>query len=131
MAGEGASFESTKRPSRSSRIPDSSTAKETAQIGATIGREFSVELLVAVSTQGETEVKEALHKLASSNLVYLRGTSESPRYVFKHALVQEAAYESMLKSRRQQLHAHIARPECNDAPANEALPPLAQESTPR
>ncbi len=100
---------STLKDSLEARLDQLGPAKETAQIGAAIGREFSRDLLVAVSTQEEAEIDEALNKLMRANLVHRRGAAWPPRYVFKHALVQEAAYESLLKSRRQQLHARIAR----------------------
>ena len=84
-------------------------AKEVAQIGAVIGREFGYELLAAVSPLGEAELREALDQLVASELVFVRGAPPAATYTFKHALVQDAAYASLLKSRRQQLHARIAR----------------------
>ena len=84
-------------------------AKEVAQIGAAIGREFGYELLAAVSPLGEGELREALDQLVASELVFVRGAPPAAIYTFKHALVQDAAYASLLKSRRQQLHAKIAQ----------------------
>ena len=84
-------------------------AKEVAQIGAAIGREFGYELLAAVSPLAEDELREALDQLVASELVFVRGTPPAATYTFKHALVQDAAYASLLRSRRQQLHARIAR----------------------
>ena len=84
-------------------------AKEVAQIGAVIGREFGYELLAAVSPLGEGELREALDQLVASELVFVRGAPPTATYTFKHALVQDAAYASLLRSRRQQLHASIAR----------------------
>jgi predicted ATPase len=79
------------------------------QIGAVFGREFSHELLAAVSPLPEDELDNALDQLASSELVFRRGTAPEAIYTFKHALVQDAAYQSLLKSKRQQLHARIAQ----------------------
>jgi class 3 adenylate cyclase/predicted ATPase len=82
--------------------------KEIAQIGAALGREFSYELLSAVSLMKEPQLSEALDRLVDSELVFRRGAPPQQTYVFKHALVQDAAYESMLKVKRQALHAQIA-----------------------
>jgi predicted ATPase len=79
-----------------------------AQIGAVIGREFSHELLAAVAPMSANLLGDALEQLVSSELVFRRGAPPDAIYTFKHALVQDAAYQSLLKSRRQQLHARIA-----------------------
>ena len=79
--------------------------KDVAQIGAAIGREFSHELIAAVSALGPMDLDAALERLTASGLVSRRGTPPDATYAFKHALVQDAAYGTMLKSRRQQLHA--------------------------
>jgi predicted ATPase len=79
-----------------------------AQIGAAIGREFSYELLHAVSRLLDDELQAALARLAASELVFQRGTPPDAIYSFKHALVQDAAHGSLLRSTRQQLHAQIA-----------------------
>jgi class 3 adenylate cyclase len=83
--------------------------KEVPQIGAVIGREFSHELLAAVAHRPESELNAALDKLVAAELVFRRGTAPEATYSFKHALVQDAAYQSLLKSKRQQLHARIAQ----------------------
>ena len=80
-----------------------------AQIGAAIGREFSHALLAAVADRPETELQAALDQLVASELVFRRGVPPDATYSFKHALVQDAAYGTLLKSRRQQLHARIAQ----------------------
>ena len=80
-----------------------------AQVGSVIGREFSYELLAAVAKIRGNELNDALTQLANSELVFVRGTPPDATYVFKHALVQDAAYASLLRSRRQQLHAQIAQ----------------------
>jgi predicted ATPase len=79
-----------------------------AQIGAAIGREFSYTLLRAVSQLSEDELQSTLARLVASELVFSRGTPPDAVYTFKHALVQDAAHGSLLRSTRQQLHAHIA-----------------------
>src|SRR5262249_18632454 len=79
-----------------------------AQIGAAIGREFSYQLLHAVSRLPDDELKAALGRLVGSELVFQRGTPPEAIYRFKHALVQDAAHGSLLRSARQQLHAQIA-----------------------
>ena len=83
--------------------------KEIAQIGAAIGREFSYELIAAVAPMPQAQLDDALVRLSESGLAFRRGTPPDAVYTFKHALVQDAAYDSLLKSRRQELHAKIAR----------------------
>jgi predicted ATPase len=78
-----------------------------AQIGAVIGRDFSYELLAAVAAISGAQLTEALDQLVGSELVSRRGEPPDATYSFKHALVQDAAYESLLKSKRQQLHGRI------------------------
>lgn len=82
--------------------------KEIGQIGAVIGREFSYELLAAIAPMDEPALGQALESLVRSELIYQRGTTPQAVYVFKHALVQDAAYDSLLKSRRAELHQRIA-----------------------
>ena len=83
--------------------------REIAQIGAAIGREFSYPLVRAVVGRDETALKHGLTQLEQAGLVFRRGEPPDAVYNFKHALVRDAAYESLLKSRRQQLHGQIAR----------------------
>jgi predicted ATPase len=83
-------------------------AKEIAQVGATIGREFNYDLLQIVSPLNEQALQQGLRQLVEAELVYQNGVPPQARYLFKHALVQETAYQSLLKSRRQQLHQQIA-----------------------
>lgn len=82
--------------------------KEVAQIGAVFGRDFSYELLSAVSTMSSAEIDHALDKLVESGLVFQRGKVPNAHYTFKHALVQDAAYDSLLKTQRQALHLRAA-----------------------
>jgi predicted ATPase len=91
---------------RLDRVPG---VKEVAQVAACLGREFAYPLLAAVSPTPEPELRTALDRLAAAELVFRRGTPPEASYAFKHALVRDAAYESLLKTQRQQLHARIAR----------------------
>ena len=91
-----------------SRLDRLAPVREVAQIGAALGREFSYELLRAVSGMPDQRLQSALGDLVRSELVFRRGHPSHAVYTFKHALVQDAAYQSMLKSRRVQLHARIA-----------------------
>ena len=74
-----------------------------------IGREFSHELIAAVSALTPADLDAALERLTASGLISCRGTPPAATYSFKHALVQDAAYATLLKSRRRQLHASIAK----------------------
>jgi tetratricopeptide (TPR) repeat protein len=84
-------------------------AKEVARLGAAIGRDFGHELLAAVARQPEAELQATIGRLVDAGLVFQRGVPPHATYLFKHALVRDATYASLLKSRRQQLHASIAR----------------------
>ncbi len=90
------------------RLDRLASVRLVAQIGAAIGREFSYALLRAVSRLPEDELQTALARLVASELVFQRGTPPDAVYSFKHALVQDAAHGSLLRSARQQLHAQIA-----------------------
>jgi predicted ATPase/class 3 adenylate cyclase len=83
-------------------------AKEVAQIGAAIGREFSHTLLAAVLRMPEAELQHALDRLIEAGLLFRQGVPPHASYLFKHALVQDAAYGTLLRSRRQHLHGEIA-----------------------
>ena len=83
-------------------------AKEVAQIGAAIGREFSHTLLAAVARKPETELASALDRLVGAGLLFRQGVSPHAAYLFKHALVQDAAYGTLLREPRRVLHARIA-----------------------
>jgi len=84
------------------------TAKEIAQIGAVLGREFSYELIEPVAQRPEKELQAALDQLGDSGLLFCRGIPPHASYLFKHALVQDAAYGTLLRARRQELHARVA-----------------------
>ena len=91
------------------RLDRLASVRLVAQIGAAIGRQFPYALLRAVSDLPEDELRMALARLVASELVFQRGTPPDAVYTFKHALVQDAAHGSLLRSSRQQLHAQIAQ----------------------
>src|SRR5215475_11211944 len=97
----------TLQDSLTARLDRLAPVKEVAQIGAAIGRDFSYTLLRSVAGRDEATLSAALAQLEQAELLLRRGTPPEASYSFKHALVQEAAYESLLKSRRQLLHKHI------------------------
>ena len=99
----------TLQDSLMARLDRLAPVKEIGQIGAAIGREFSYSLMRELVGRDETALKRALAKLELAELVFRRGEPPEAIYSFKHALVRDAAYESLLKSRRQQLHGQIAR----------------------
>jgi class 3 adenylate cyclase len=83
-------------------------AKSVAQVGAAIGREFSHELVAAAGVLAEGPLRGALRRLVDAGLVFQRGEPPNAQYLFKHALVQDAAYGSLVRRTRQHLHARIA-----------------------
>jgi class 3 adenylate cyclase/predicted ATPase len=90
------------------RLDHLASAKDLVQVGAAIGREFTYELLYAVAAREPADLDLALARLVKSGLIFQRGTPPEAVYVFKHALVQDVAYASLLKSRRSELHGRIA-----------------------
>jgi predicted ATPase len=83
--------------------------KELAQLGATLGREFSYDLLHAVSPLDESSLQQGLRQLVEVELLYQRGLPPQATYLFKHVLIQDTAYQSLLKSTRQHYHQQIAQ----------------------
>jgi class 3 adenylate cyclase len=83
-------------------------AKEVAQIGAVLGREFGYDLITGVEQRPEPELQAGLAQLTEAGLLFCRGQPPQSSYLFKHALVQDAAYGTLLRSRRQELHARVA-----------------------
>ena len=83
-------------------------AKEIAQVGAAIGREFSYQLLAATSQRSPSHLQQALTRLVETGLIFQRGTPPEATFLFKHALVQDAAYSTLLRGARRDLHARIA-----------------------
>jgi class 3 adenylate cyclase len=90
------------------RLDRLAPTREIAQIGAALGRSFSHELISAVAQMPRQQIDDALAQLTSAELIFRRGTPPDAEYTFKHALVQDAAYSTLLRSRRQQIHARIA-----------------------
>src|SRR5215831_21093618 len=99
----------TLHDSLEARLDQLGTVKEVAQLGATLGREFPYELLRAVSPLDEAALQHGLSQLVEAELLYRHGLPPQVTYIFKHALIQEAAYQSLLKRTRQQYHQHIAQ----------------------
>jgi hypothetical protein len=91
------------------RLDRLATVKGLAQLGATLGREFSYELLHAVAPWEEGTVPRGLQQLVAAEFLYQQGLPPQATYRFKHALIQDAAYQSVLRSARQQHHQHIAQ----------------------
>jgi class 3 adenylate cyclase len=91
------------------RLDQLNTAKEVAQLSAVLGREFPYGLLQAIAPQDEDTLQVGLAQLVAAELLYQRGRPPRARYLFKHALIQDAAYASLLKSTRQQVHQQVAQ----------------------
>jgi class 3 adenylate cyclase/predicted ATPase len=91
------------------RLDRLATVKALAQLGATLGREFSYELFQAVALWDEATVRQGLSQLVEAEFLYQQGLPPRSRYLFKHALIQEAAYQALLKRTRQQYHQRIAQ----------------------
>ena len=98
----------TLRDSLMARLDRLGPAREVAQLGAVIGREFSYELLHAIHPAPEDQLQTALKAVTDAELLYVRGIPPEALYWFKHALIQDAAYEALLKTRRRELHRHVA-----------------------
>jgi class 3 adenylate cyclase len=90
------------------RLDRLAPTREVAQIGAALGRSFSHELISAVAPMPQQKIDESLAQLVAAELIFRRGTPPDAEYTFKHALVQDAAYSTLLRSRRQQIHGRIA-----------------------
>jgi class 3 adenylate cyclase len=91
------------------RLDRLATVKALAQLGATLGREFAYELLQAVAPWDEGTLQQGLHQLVEAEFLYQQGLPPQATYRFKHALIQDAAYQSLLRSTRQRYHQHIAQ----------------------
>jgi class 3 adenylate cyclase/tetratricopeptide (TPR) repeat protein len=105
----GREIPATLHDSLMARLDRLGSAKEVIQVGAVIGSEFSYELLHAVHPIAEAALQRALRSLADAELLYVRGIAPDATYQFKHALIRDAAYEALLKSRRKDLHRLVAR----------------------
>jgi tetratricopeptide (TPR) repeat protein len=91
------------------RLDRLAMVKSLAQLGATLGREFSYALLQAVAPWDEETLRRGLQQLVAAEFLYQQGLSPQATYIFKHALIQEAAYQALLRSTRQQYHQRIAQ----------------------
>jgi predicted ATPase len=100
---------STLQDSLMARLDRLAPVREIAQVGAVLGREFSYELIHAVSPLDEAMLQQGLRQLVEAELIYQRGLPPQAHYLFKHALIQDTAYQSLLKSTRQQYHTKIAQ----------------------
>jgi predicted ATPase len=98
----------TLQQSLAARLDRLGPAREVAQIGAVLGRDFSYALVREVAETDERALQASLDRLAEADLLYVEGAPPQASYRFKHALIQDAAYESLLKSRRQSLHRRAA-----------------------
>ena len=109
--GESGSIQAippTLQQSLMARLDRLGPAREVAQIGSVIGRDFSYGLLRALADMEEAPLQSALERLADADILLVQGLPPEAEYRFKHALIQDAAYENLLKSRRQVLHRRIA-----------------------
>jgi class 3 adenylate cyclase/predicted ATPase len=107
--GDTQAIPPTLQQSLMARLDRLGSAREVAQIGAVVGRDFSYALLRAVAGIDDTPLQAALDRLADADILLVQGLPPDADYRFKHALIQDAAYENLLKSRRQQLHRRIAQ----------------------
>ena len=99
----------TLQDSLTARLDRLASAREIAQIGAALGREFSYELIRAVAPVDEPVLDQGLAQLLEAEIIYRRGVASNAQFVFKHALIRDAAYQSLLKSRRIFFHNRIAQ----------------------
>ncbi len=122
---EAGDIPSTLLDSLAARLDQVGAAKEVAQLGAVLGREFTYALIKAVSTMPEADLTLGLERLADAELIYIRGAPPEATYLFKHALILDAAYAALLKSRRREIHARAAQAITDAFPAiAEAQPEL-------
>jgi len=105
----GREIPATLHDSLMARLDRLGPAKEALQVGAVLGSDFSYELLHAVHPMAEGYLQRALRSLTEAELLYARGIAPEANYQFKHALIRDAAYEALLKSRRKELHLTVAR----------------------
>ncbi len=108
LEGGAQAIPPTLQQSLAARLDRLGEAREVAQIGAVIGREFTYRLLIAIAGLAEAALNAALDQLTDADLLFVDGVAPDSSYRFKHALIQEAAYESMLKSKRREIHGEIA-----------------------
>ncbi len=99
----------TLQDSLMARLDQMNTAKEVAQLGSVLGREFAYEMLESISPMDAATLQAGLGQLIHAELLYQRGRPPRSKYIFKHALIQDAAYASLLKSTRQRVHQQIVQ----------------------
>jgi class 3 adenylate cyclase/predicted ATPase len=111
LAGEltGVAIPATLQDSLMARLDRLPMVREVAQLGAVLGREFAYEMLEALAAVEESTLQDRLGQLVGAELLYQRGRPPRAKYMFKHALIQDAAYASLLKRTRQQYHQQIAQ----------------------
>jgi hypothetical protein len=119
----GREIPATLHDSLMARLDRLGAAKEVVQVGAVIGSDFSYELLHAVHPMAEIDLQGALRSLTDAELLYVRGIAPEATYQFKHALIRDAAYEALLKSRRKELHLTVARAIDQQFPAVKEMHP--------
>jgi predicted ATPase len=122
---------STLPQSLMARLDRLGPAREVAQFGAVIGRDFSYSLLRAMSGIEEGPLQAALERLAEADILLVQGVPPSAEYRFKHTLIQDAAYENLLKSRRQALHLRIGEALRDGFALSAAEPELRRITLPR
>jgi class 3 adenylate cyclase/tetratricopeptide (TPR) repeat protein len=105
----GREIPATLHDSLTARLDRLGPVKEVIQVGAVIGSEFSYELLYAVHPIPDEDLQDAIHSATDAELVYVRGIPPDATYQFKHALIRDAAYEALLRSRRKEPHSQIAK----------------------
>jgi tetratricopeptide (TPR) repeat protein len=108
VTGSALAIPTTLQASLLARFDRLASTREVAQIGATLGRSFSYELISAVAGIPQPQLDDALNELVRAELIFRRGMPPDAEYTFKHALVQDAAYATLLHSRRRELHARVA-----------------------
>jgi len=113
----------TLQQSLTARLDRLGPAREVAQIGAVIGRDFSYTLLRAVTAMEDRPLQIALERLAEADILLVQGLPPDANYRFKHVLIQDAAYENLLKSRRQVLHRRVGEVLRDDFAATAAVEP--------
>ncbi len=113
----------TLQQSLTARLDRLGSAREVAQVGAVIGRDFSYRLVRSVATINDALLQAALEQLAEADILLVQGVPPDSDYHFKHALIQDAAYENLLKSRRQTLHRRVAEVLLHQFPATAVTEP--------
>lgn len=108
MASDRLAIPESIQDSLTARLDRLAEGKSIAQTGSVIGREFRLDLIAALSPLPSDELERGLRKLVESELLYVTKSNEKVTYTFKHALIQDAAYQSMLRARRQEIHQKVA-----------------------